>query len=754
MHRFLRSTAIAAVLCAAIATAAQASVRAITGPTPIPRGAASSAHDITVVNEKLAFAIAVESHMPYGVPRGGIIDVAPVRDGRIERDRVEFADFIPNDWSAWPNTYQHVQILENDPRQVRIRSTRDWGKVRISTEYTLAAGADAVHIVTTMTNEGIATLSGLKSGLTLWPNSGFFLEVPGLNGLKVGHADHPLARRVSAYDEDWCITLHAPYLDNIDSSGRDLLQMHTLKPGESRSFEAHLQVDARGDLAPVMAAQIGWDHLPSGSVHGQVHAITGEPLAMPVVVVEQSGATYGWIAGQDGKFQARLPAGRYRLYATARGYSQSAPVDVQVRAGSDTALDFDALKPPATLALKIRDERNAKPLDARISIETGQRNAVGFLGRSVFFTDLEHPGDADLVLAPGHYGLRISSGGGFTTPSKLLTVDLKPGSHNQAQVDLDPLFDPEAHGWYAADLHHHADQAEGVTPPEFLARSQLAAGLDLLFVSDHDSSANHARLAAIAASRGVPFIPGMELSPSWGHFNAYPLRIGEPLRIDTGTATAHEILQEARRLGAMVVQANHPFITYGYYTSAAAGTVPGGFDPDIDLLEINASEPGEDRVAAQLWQYWNEGHRIFLTAGTDTHDVWEFKSGRVRAIAHVEGRLGAEAFVRALKDGHAYVTYGPLMLPSIPFGDTLRLLPGGSGHWNVEFQSVAGLRRVLLIGGGDVVETHDLTGQPQVWRGDFLIDSKKAKPWYALVVEDIQGHRAWSDPLRVETLAR
>ncbi|MBS0400595.1 MAG: hypothetical protein JSR95_18180, partial [Proteobacteria bacterium] len=136
---------VAAILCAAIPAVVLASVRAITGPTPIPRGAATSARDITVVNEKLAFAIAVESHMPYGVPRGGIVDVAPVRDGRIERDRVEFADFIPDDWSAWPNTYQHVQILQNDARQVRIRSTRDWGKVRISTEYSLAAGADAVN---------------------------------------------------------------------------------------------------------------------------------------------------------------------------------------------------------------------------------------------------------------------------------------------------------------------------------------------------------------------------------------------------------------------------------------------------------------------------------------------------------------------------------------------------------------------------------------------------------------------------------
>jgi len=55
-------------------------------------------------------------------------------------------------------------------------------------------------------------------------------------------------------------------------------------------------------------------------------------------------------------------------------------------------------------------------------------------------------------------------------------------------------------------------------------------GLDLLFVSDHDSTVNLPVLQQIASSRGVSFIPGIELSPSWGHFNAYPLAAGARLR--------------------------------------------------------------------------------------------------------------------------------------------------------------------------------------------------------------------------------
>ena len=180
----MRSAARAALLGALTALAgAHAAVQVLTGPTPIPDGDARAAGDLTVINEKLAFALAVESPVPFGVPRGAIVDVAPVSHGRIGRDRVAFADFIPNNWSAWPNTYQHVEVLERGPQQVRIRTVRDWGKVNIVTVYSLAANSDSVEIRTTMTNGGDEQLPDLLSGLTLWPRSGFLFPVHCLAGV-------------------------------------------------------------------------------------------------------------------------------------------------------------------------------------------------------------------------------------------------------------------------------------------------------------------------------------------------------------------------------------------------------------------------------------------------------------------------------------------------------------------------------------------------------------------------------------------
>jgi hypothetical protein len=740
-------TAVLATLLGVLSSlnGARAEVRVVSGPTPIPGGSASSPGDITVINERLAFALAVRSSVPYGLPRGALVDLASVSGGRIGRDRVEFADFIPNNWSAWPNTYQHVEILERGPRVARIRAVRDFGKVTITTLYSLESGSDEIAIRTTMTNEGQESLPGLLSGLTLWPSGGFLFPVPGLAGIKEGKADGALAPRVVAYDADWTVTLHAPYLDHIGWNSRDLFQLHTLAPHASRTFEGWLQVGTSGDLAPVVAAELKRARLASGKVHGTV-ATGAQPLAQPVVVVEKNGVPYAWALGHGGRYALGLPAGDYALYATGRGYSRSTATTVHVAANTDLERDFTDLRPPGRVEFAISNARRGTPLDARISISEGDRPVVEFLGRKTFFTELAPRGYAAVSIAPGHYRFSVSSGAGFLAKDEEVPVDVEPGAVVQSKVQVTRLFDPPVLGWYSADLHHHADQAEAVTPPADLARSQLAAGLDLLFVSDHDSTVNHEALRAIAAQRAVPFLAGIEISPSWGHFNAYPIAPGAKLAIDPSTANVDAILAEARREGAAVVQVNHPFNPYGYFTSLDAGVAPGGFNPGFDLIEINAAGPDDDpKVMAKAWTFWNEGRRYYLSGGSDTHDVWNQQSGRVRTFAHVEGPLTAMSFVNALKAGCAYVSHGPLIFPQQPCGQ-IRIRAGRPSVLAFALGSVAGLKRAQLMGDGRVLETRDLPKAPLHGHVEFALHDAGGTRWYALVVEDTAGAKAYTDP--------
>jgi hypothetical protein len=748
----LKSVLPACLLALTLPGIAFASVQVIVGPTPIIDGEAKAAADITVVNERLAFALAVSSPVPYGVPRGAIIDVAPVTNGRIGRDCVVFADFIPNNWSAWPNTFQHMEILERGPEQAVVRTVRDWGKVTVTTVYTLKSNSDLVQIRTTMNNGGTTALSGLLSGLTLWPKRGYLFGVPGLAGVVQGKTDGALADRVVAYDEDWSVALHAPYADHIADNSMDMYQLHALAPGESRVFEAWLQVGPSGDLNPVIMAEIARKHLESGIVHGVVVAQDAKTVETPVVVIEKQGKPYAWVLGARGEYQLSLPVGEYALYATAKNYSQSARTALTVTAGASVTRDFRDLKSPGRIEFSVSDARNKQPLDARISIAEGQKPLVEFLGRKTFFTELDRKGRIDVPIAPGDYVFSVSSGGGFLAERPTLKLNIAPGESKTANVAVTRLFDPPARQWYSADLHHHADQAEAVTPPPELARSQLAAGLDLLFVSDHDSTVNHGALKAIADRRGMAFIPGIELSPSWGHFNAYPLLPGGKLAIDTGTATIDEIIREGRRLGAVVVQVNHPFIPYGYFTSVRNGVAPGGFNPSFDLIEINAEAPADDmQVLQALWNFWNAGHHYYLTAGTDTHDVWHDESGAVRMFAHIEGPVTALAFAQALKGGHAYATFGPLIFPSVMFGDEIKVKPREPFTLSFDLKSVAGLKQLELIAAGRVLKTESYHPGTQETRVDFSLSTERST-WYSLIVEDNRGHKAYSDPIWVDTV--
>ena len=385
----------------------------------------------------------------------------------------------------------------------------------------------------------------------------------------------------------------------------------------------------------MVRAGIEREDAAAGSLSGTVATASGEDVLGAVVVVETEGAPYAWTIAEDGAYAIDLPAGEYAVYATAEGYSQSAPEPISVSERGSASASFDDLQPPGTVRFAVSDAEGGAPLDARIRITEGQAPAVEFLGRTTFFTDLDEPGAAELTVAPGDYVFTVAHGEGVLGAGEAVPVTVEPGGSQERDVVLDLVAKPSEQGWIAADMHHHADQLEGVTSPEDLARSQLAAGLDVLFVSDHDSTVNHEALAEIAEARGVPFIPSVELSPSWGHFNAYPLDLGKPLEIDITTATAREVFDEARRLGADAIQSNHPFIPYSYLANLEAGAVPGGFAPDFDLLEMNGPED-DAAVFERAGALWDEGHRYYLTAGSDAH-------GRLHRRHRLRARLRPRA---------------------------------------------------------------------------------------------------------------
>jgi hypothetical protein len=544
--------------------------------------------------------------------------------------------------------------------------------------------------------------------------------------------------------------LHAPFSDVVTQDGRDRYLEHDLAPGETRSFEGWLQIENEGSLAPMVQTDIEFGGLSSGRVSGQVVSDDGKSVDSPAVVVQRDGTPIFWTLGSGGRYDLRLPGGDYEIYATARGYGQSSSTRVTITEGSTTSIDFDDVRPPGSLQIQVNDQKCDEPLDARISIKEGQKPLIGFFGKDVYFTELERVGEVVQSIAPGRYVFEVSAAGGFTSSPQMQAVVVESGKTQTQVVSIPVLAAPHDEGWYNADMHHHSDVLDGFTEAQFVMRSELAAGVNIAFLSDHDSVINNNEMRKLSQKRSVPFIPGTELSPSWGHFNAYPVDDGTSVDIDTGQSSVQEIFAEARRMGADIVSVNHPNSEYGYFESLRSKVAPGGYDDGFDLveIEINEYEERNRKTLQRVWQMWNEGQEVYLAAGSDAHDVWTEISGSARSYVYVDGELSIEKFVAALKAGHSFASQGPLIFPEILFGSQVSQKSGEVLDLRYSVQAVSGLKSVNLIGQGSAVEEREMSDE--VTRVDVEFTVKpESDTWYSLIVEDSNGNFAYTNPVWV-----
>jgi len=741
----LRLLALFAVVLLAACESQEGDLSVVIGPTPIPRGDAQGARDITVISSKFAISFGVDTAPPWGVARGGILDVAIIENGEIGLDIVSLVDFMPNNWSSWPTTYQTVTLEKSSEDEVIVRSKRDWGKVELDSTFRILKGDTRIEIRTSMTNKG-DTLVDLRSGYVVWPDGGYLFSVPGLTGIEESAEDDALADWSASYDRNWSLGLHAGFSTIVSQSGRDRYLEHTLGAGESKTFEAVFQIEDRGDLAAMVREEIRSKSLGAGTVSARISDASSVPVSIPALVAMQRGKSYTWAIGQNGLAELQLPAGDYQVYATAEGYSASEPKSVRVAAGGKVELDIGGLNPPGSLLFKTVDAATLDPLDARISVKSGHQSLIGYFGRSTFFTELDPVGQISFSIAPGDYQFEVSAGGGFTSSPQDLVVAVLPGKTTKVIAAIPVITRPQEHGWYSGDLHHHSDVLDGFTEPEFVMRSELASGVDVTFLSDHDSVVNNADMQKLSAARGIGFIPGTELSASWAHFNAYPLDDGKTIDIDIGASSVQAIFNEARRLGADVVSANHPYNDYGYFGSLDNNDVPGGYDDRFDAVEMTTMD--NQQTLDRTWSLWNEGKRAYLVGGSDAHDVWTEISGASRTYVQVDGPLTISNFVAALKAGHSYASQGPIVYPETPFGSELTFTAGTS--LNIVFDAIAssGLRSVKLVERGTVVDTLAVDGETTKSNLSFTVRPKQ-DTWYSLLIEDTTGKLAYTNPVWV-----
>ena len=148
------------------------------------------------------------------------------------------------------------------------------------------------------------------------------------------------------------------------------------------------------------------------------------------------------------------------------------------------------------------------------------------------------------------------------------------------------------------------------------------------------------------------------------------------------------------------------------------------------------------------------GERKYLTAGSDTHDIWATPyTGYPRVYAFISGKPTPEAFALAEKNGHSFITYGPLIfmnpLPgtTVPYQETIEV--------QLHLFAVDGLSRLVVYGNGMKVldqsfedNTTEKTLTITLSPADFFGDREFG--WFQVAVWDKDNDLALTNPVWIE----
>lgn len=378
---------------------------------------------------------------------------------------------------------------------------------------------------------------------------------------------------------------------------------------------------------------------------------------------------------------------------------------------------------------------------------------------------------AELELIPGIYSIALDLGNGFINDFVDLRFNVDPDALGLVEVPWIITLDfskvqraistinpnPRARNYYSADHHMHTIYSgDGNIEIKSHVLANIAANLDLIMISDHDTGEGHLPLIEEANRYGMPYLLGEEVSTgSWGHLNVYSLDPGEFVDPQPGM-TPDEFFAEARSKGATIIQVNHPFWggrSQGYFNRMD----DPDFSYDFDAVEVINGFNGEvddrdQRAIETVFDMWNQGMPIIAVGGSDDHNGSSLtaQAGWPRTYVYVDEPLTTENYLKNLKAQRAFVTTGPLIYLTangngVP-GSHFMLFQGETLNFNFELESVAALEALHVWHNGKQIQSFSLNGQTTTIEWSTL----PSEGWYAVTVEAADGNFALTNPVWID----
>lgn len=329
--------------------------------------------------------------------------------------------------------------------------------------------------------------------------------------------------------------------------------------------------------------------------------------------------------------------------------------------------------PPGLTRLEITQAYDKTP-DCLIDLglfdprATGFPTRTGFRGwsggaRSSVFVALDDatPGYVPGPLMPGRWlvilGLvRLPEGDTeVTITARGTTADRPPAQPAPEGLDLSADGRPVRPGpiWARGDCQCHTFHSDAQGAPEVLAAQARKAGLDFLFVTDHNTLSAWNAYFARASTPDLLFLRGLEVTTPPGHGNALGIERWVDFRLEAPGDADVLVAEVAAAGGVFSINHDKPDIPWDWPV------------PAIGAMEVwqrhwlMANDVARRRYDARLAR----GRRIALIGGSDWHQPATvsddpFALGCPTTVLHCAD-LSHAGVMAALRAGHGYVTEGP-----------------------------------------------------------------------------------------------
>lgn len=341
--------------------------------------------------------------------------------------------------------------------------------------------------------------------------------------------------------------------------------------------------------------------------------------------------------------------------------------------------------PTGRLTIRTRAPGGTAPLPARLSVtdasghplipDRGQPRFDGQTGTVYFYSS----GSIEVTVPVGR--VQVRGVRGLATPERILATDVAAGTPGDVVLELAPLWNAQANGWYSGDHHFHLNYGGqfDLLPDDLVP---LMAGEDLdvgtpMLANLHNRFLDQG-LWRYARLNGAPLIKfAQEVRPHFlGHVGLigtddlfWPWVWGPGYEVygrdDRASMTALDAARAQGGLGTYV----HPTMNgdpFGSATGLAA--IPVGLIPDavlghVDLFEVACLWNDEVGASTIWYRFLNLGLPIAPEGGTDAMtDLHRTMAlGSTRVYVRPEGAFNMRSYLAALRDGRSFVTNGPLL---------------------------------------------------------------------------------------------